>query len=390
MTTDDPQTLSLEKRKLLEDFQKLRIDHPKLVSVQRQVDAALVSRDGSFLLLVIGPTHVGKSSLERRLVYERLERERREKSLPEQAVPAVYFELIPGDKSFSWKANIESLLLEQNEVLTRFKIEYPDRLDGTFSGRQPGLSGRATEHALRRALENFLFHRKVEFLCLDEAANLLHLGSGKMLRHQADFLKSIANRSKAKIILGGSFDVYPIIGQTAQLSSRSEIVNFDRYDPSDANDQQDFFGILCTFESFLPFPEKEDSLTPFLSVLMENSVGCVGLLKKVLDRAVMSSLAAGEDRLSERALMKSLNSKLLVDQALREVEIGHEIMKDFLGGGSPGRSSIAQRFPSIPGLSDTPGKKGSTRKPGERNPKRDKVGMLPGFKEFEANLASGG
>jgi hypothetical protein len=71
--------------------------------------------------------------------------------------------------------------------------------------------------------------------------------------------------------------------------------------------------------------------------------------------------------------MKSLNSKLLVDQALREVEIGHEIMKDFLGGGVPGHSSIAQRFPSIPGLSDTPRKKGSNRKPGERNPKRDRV-----------------
>ncbi len=390
MNADNPLFLSPEKRKSLEEFQKLRIDHPKLIYVQRQVDSALVSRDGSFLLLVIGPTHVGKSSLQRRLVYERLERERRERSLPERSVPAVYFELIPGDKSFSWKANIEALLLEQNEVLTRFKIEYPDRSDGTFSGKQPGLSGRTTEHALRRALENFLHHKKVEFLCLDEAANLLHLGSGKMLRHQADFLKSIANRSKAKIILGGSFDVYPLIGQTAQLSSRSEIVNFDRYDPADENDQQDFFGILCTFESFLPFEEKEDTLTPFLPLLLENSVGCVGLLKKVLDRAVTSSLSEGEPKLTERSLMKSLNSKLLVDQALREVEIGHEIMKDFLGGGSPGRSSIAQRFPSIPGLYDASGKKGTNRKPGERKPKRDRVGMLPGLKEFEADIASGG
>jgi hypothetical protein len=87
--------------------------------------------------------------------------------------------------------------------------------------------------------------------------------------------------------------------------------------------------------------------------------------------------------------MKSLNSKLLVDQALKEVEIGHEIMKDFLGGGSPGHSSITQRFPSIPGLSDTPNQKGPKRKPGERKPKRDKVGMLPGLKEFEAEIASG-
>ena len=390
MTAENPLSLNIEKRKSLEEFQKLRIDHPKLIYVQRQVDSALVSRDGSFLLLVIGPTHVGKSSLQRRLVYERLEREGRERSLPERSIPAVYFELIPGDKSFSWKANIESLLLEQNEVLTRFKIEYPDRSDGTFSGKQPGLSGRATEHALRRALENFLYHKKVEFLCLDEAANLLHLGSGKMLRHQADFLKSIANRSRAKIILGGSFDVYPLIGQTAQLSSRSEIVNFDRYDPSDESDQEAFFGILCTFESFLPFPEKENTLTPYLSLLMENSVGCVGLLKKVLDRAVTRSLAVGDPRITEESLMKNLNSKLLVDQALKEVESGHEIMKEFLGGGSPERSSIAQRFPSIPGLSDASGKKGTNRKPGERKPKRDRVGMLPGLKEFEADIASGG
>jgi len=383
-------SLSLEKKNDLEEFQRLRIDHPKLFAVQRQVDDALVSRDGSFLLLVIGPTHVGKSSLQRRLVYERLERQKKEESLPSWALPAIYFELIPGDKSFSWKANIESLLLEQNEVLTKFKIEYPDRLEGTFAGKQPGLSGRPTEHALRRALENFLSHKKVEFLCLDEAANLLHLGSGKMLRHQADFLKSIANRSKAKIILGGSFDVYPLIGQTAQLSSRSEIVNFDRYDPSDESDQEAFFGILCTFESFLPFPEKENTLTPFLTLLMENSVGCVGLLKKVLDRAVTHSLVTGETRVSERALMQSLNSKLLVDQALKEVEIGHAIMSDFMGGKSPRISSIAQRFPSFTDLSDKHGKRSSSRKPGERNPKRDRVGMLPGLDKFETDhLASG-
>lgn len=247
---------SPEKRKELEEFKRLRIDHPKMLYVQEQAENALMSRDGSFLLLVIGPTHVGKSSLLKRLVYERLERLKREGLLPDWAVPALYFELIPGDKSFSWKANIESLLIEQKEILTNFKVEYPDRREGTFSGKPPGLSGRPTEHALRRTLENFLHQKKVEFMCLDEAANLLHLGSGKRLRHQADFLKSIANRSRAKIILGGSFDVYPLIGQTAQLSSRSEIVNFDRYDPSDESDQEAFFGILCTFESFLPFPEK--------------------------------------------------------------------------------------------------------------------------------------
>ena len=381
---------SPEKRKELEEFKRLRIDHPKMLYVQEQAENALMSRDGSFLLLVIGPTHVGKSSLLKRLVYERLERLKREGLLPDWAVPALYFELIPGDKSFSWKANIESLLIEQKEILTNFKVEYPDRREGTFSGKPPGLSGRPTEHALRRTLENFLHQKKVEFMCLDEAANLLHLGSGKRLRHQADFLKSIANRSRAKIILGGSFDVYPLIGQTAQLSSRSEIVNFDRYDPSDESDQEAFFGILCTFESFLPFPEKENTLTPYLSLLMENSVGCVGLLKKVLDRAVTHSLAVGDPKITEESLMKNLNSKLLVDQALKEVESGHEIMKEFLGGGSPERSSIGQRLPSLPALSESSGKKSGKRKPGERNPTRDKVGMIPGLREFEAEIAAGG
>ena len=381
---------SPEKRKELEEFKRLRIDHPKMLYVQEQAENALMSRDGSFLLLVIGPTHVGKSSLLKRLVYERLERMKREGLLPDWAVPALYFELIPGDKSFSWKANIESLLIEQKEILTNFKVEYPDRREGTFSGKPPGLSGRPTEHALRRTLENFLHQKKVEFMCLDEAANLLHLGSGKRLRHQADFLKSIANRSRAKIILGGSFDVYPLIGQTAQLSSRSEIVNFDRYDPSDESDQEAFFGILCTFESFLPFPEKENTLTPYLSLLMENSVGCVGLLKKVLDRAVTRSLAVGDPRITEESLMKNLNSKLLVDQALKEVESGHESMKEFLGGGSPERSSIGQRLPSLPALSESSGKKAGKRKPGERNPTRDKVGMIPGLREFEAEIAAGG
>ena len=46
---------SPEKRKELEEFKRLRIDHPKMLYVQEQAENALMSRDGSFLLLVIGP-----------------------------------------------------------------------------------------------------------------------------------------------------------------------------------------------------------------------------------------------------------------------------------------------------------------------------------------------
>lgn len=391
MTKQDAQSLSVEDKKKLDQFKELRIEHPSLITVQKRVENALLSRDGSFLLLLIGATHVGKSSLLKRLVYERQKRAKNDESIPSWVLPALYFELIPGDKSFSWKGNIESLLLAQNEVLAKFKIEYPEHLAGTFLGKgQPGLSGRATEIALRRALENFLYHRKVDLLCLDEAANLLHLGSGKMMRHQADFLKSIANRSQAKIILGGSFDVYPLIGQTAQLSSRSEIINFDHYDPSSESDQKAFYGVLCTFESFLPFVEQENTLTQFFSLLMENSVGCVGLLKRVLDRAVANSLICGESRVTERSLIQSLNSKLLVDQALKEVEIGQAIMKDFMGGGLQESSAFSHQIPSVPVPSENSRKGNHRRKPGERNPIRDRIGLLPGLCSFEANVASEG
>jgi hypothetical protein len=64
------------------------------------------------------------------------------------------------------------------------------------------------------------------------------------------------------------------------------------------------------------------------SIILENFVGCVGLFKKVLNKAVMYSLSENESKVTERDLMRSLNAKLLVEQALKEVEIGHEIMRN--------------------------------------------------------------
>lgn len=154
------------------------------------------------------------------------------------------------------------------------------------------------------------------------------------------------------------------------------------------SDQKAFYGVLCTFESFLPFSEQENTLTPFFSLLMENSVGCVGLLKRVLDRAVASSLICGESRITERSIMQSLNSKLLVDQALKEVEIGQAIMKDFLGGVLSELPAFMQQIPSISVPSENVRKGRPRGKPGERNPKRDRIGLLPGLNTFQANVAS--
>jgi hypothetical protein len=271
---------SIMKMKYLTAFQAR---HIKLTTVAKDLMCLLEPFSGTNIIFLIGATHVGKTTLAKRLVKILIDRIHTENGMEPSVVPFIF---IPapanGAKSLSWVAIYESILRCSNEVLVEKKqvniIE-----DGIMSVKPRRYKNLP---ALRDALDSMLRHRKVLVLAIDEAYHLLRFGDSPAVM---DTLKSIADNTGVKLLLIGSYDLFALASSYGQVISRSEILHFERYNHDNKNDVIEYFNILKKVESHWPC-ECVPTFSTISKELMEASIGCVGLLKKILLRALEMQL----------------------------------------------------------------------------------------------------
>lgn len=142
-------------------------------------------------------------------------------------------------------------------------------------------AGAAYHHATEQALR---FRRPVAVL-LDEAQHLARIGSGRRLSDQLDVIKSIANRTDTVHVLFGTYELLAFRNLSAQLSRRSVDIHFPRYRADDIKDREMFLNVVRSFEQQLPLSQPPDLVRDW-EYLYERSIGCVGVLKDWLVRAL--------------------------------------------------------------------------------------------------------
>jgi hypothetical protein len=142
-------------------------------------------------------------------------------------------------------------------------------------------AGAAYHHATEQALR---FRRPVAVL-LDEAQHLARTGSGRRLSDQLDVIKSIANRTDTVHVLFGTYELLAFRNLSAQLSRRSVDIHFPRYRADDPKDREMFLNVVRSFEQHLPLSQPPDLVRDW-EYLYERSIGCVGVLKDWLVRAL--------------------------------------------------------------------------------------------------------
>jgi hypothetical protein len=187
-------------------FQTYTMAHPWLVTAREALLNAIHEVPPNSLILVLGPTGVGKTTLrakiEQLLASELLSVLEVDRGRP----PVVSVECIaPESGSFSWRDHFRRLLLQMDEPLVEYKInpEAPVRIGDRVVRFMPGARAVGAEyhHAVERALA---FRRPVAVL-IDEAQHLARMGSGRRLSDQLDVIKSLANRTKTVHVLIGTY-----------------------------------------------------------------------------------------------------------------------------------------------------------------------------------------
>lgn len=341
-------------------FKAYTVAHPHLVETDRHLASVLSEPAGAALVLVYGPTGVGKSTLlshtRRRLTEELLPTLVADPGrLPVVAVEAI----APDARAFNWKDYYLRALVAIDEPLIAHK-----RAPSWRFGRETAAP------ALRHALEQSLAQRRPVAFLIDEAQHLAKAGSGRRLQDQLDCLKSLANVTGVVHVLFGTYDLLAFRNLSGQLGRRSTEIHLPRYRREREADVIAFQRVLRTFQRHLPLLEEPDLLAEW-EYCYERSIGCVGTLKDWLTRCLVAAIREGAPTLTRAHLeahaYAATQALAMVTEASqgeaeldREEHGARERLRGLLG------ESASARTPRI-------GRKGP-RSVGRRSPQRDPVG----------------
>lgn len=271
-------------------LQKVKIKHTRIAQLMDELNTLIYPGSQDSLLLVCGPTGVGKSTLAHHVVDKALQSNSEQMAANAGLVPAVYVEApSSGENEFSWRLFFSRILAQLDQDFAHHLPRASFGID-TETGRmvRPRSSSGQSLASLRTAVERGLAARGTQLLVVDEAAHFIRQSSPRRLEIQLDTLKSLSNACGAQILLIGAYDLYQLMSLSGQLSRRTHVLHFERYREDRPEDVRAFLACIQKFQSVLPHLWGE-KLLAHAAALHENTVGCVGTLSAVLMRAARLS-----------------------------------------------------------------------------------------------------
>jgi hypothetical protein len=356
--------------------------HPRLIEARDELLNAIEASSPGSLILVLGPTGVGKTTM-RRKVEESLSA----KLIPSMEedpgrLPVLSIEAVaPDNGNFHWRDHFHRMLAQMREPLIDYKLNAcRSSAERAANGRYTGCPrGDATGYQLQQSFENAIRYRRPAAVIIDEAQHLARMTCGRKLSDQLDVIKSIASRTQTVQVLIGTYELLAFRNLSGQLSRRSVDLHFLRYRTEEQADIEVFKNIVFTFQPQLPFGGGFD-LCGIWDFLYERSLGCVGVLKDWLMRAVVTTLRSGGADLTRRVLEKSALTASQCEKILAEAREGELRMVENGAAQSRLRQllNLEAALPLTAHENLRPPEAAPLRnnrnKPGMRDPKRDPVG----------------
>lgn len=373
-----PRRATQDGSEQLARFQAFTVAHPRLLAAKESLMTALRESEPNSIIMVFGPTGVGKTTLRLRVEQILIEELRPKLDANRWRIPVASVEAIaPDSGSFCWRSHYTRLLQAMGDPLADRR-----RVPGSEAADNPGegfkLTPRSSGSEYRYAVEQTLRFRGPAAVMIDEAQHLGKVTSGRRLLDQLDVIKSIANRTNTVHVLFGTYDLLAFRNLSGQLSRRSVDIHFPRYCADDPEDRKIFANILHSFQIKLPLPDPPD-LVKHWELLYERSFGCVGVLKRWLVKALAAALRRGDSTIGVRDLEAHALSIGQGDKILSEILEGEARLNEESGARSRlrvrlGLPAASASAPAACGPAGADTRRKS--KPGQRKPARDPVGQL--------------
>jgi hypothetical protein len=367
------------------------IKHTKLEEICREVlrlicmpEEDMRYRGRGTMVLVIGPPRVGKSTFIELLIKELLKRAETMMLQDPSCIPFVSVTTdidVGHNGSFDW---------------SDFHPEVLKQLRDPFMNLSKRHLMRARD--LKEAMVEGILQRKTRTIIIDEAHHLAQARLGRRLQDNLYHLKYFENKTGVSHVLVGTYAMQRFRKVNAQLALRSDDVHFSRYDIEKEEDRIAFKSALWALQRQLPVL-REPQLLQHWEFLYERSLGCIGLLKQHLNKALRCAYddikvkTITIDHLQKTALSKDkvllgmkdiLNGErdlTELDEAngnlLEELgQLKHESSEDIVSHKQEDNSEESSAGLSSKGQArvSSSSKQGQQLKPFERSPDRDPIG----------------
>jgi len=188
------------------------------------------------------------------------------------------------------------------------------------------LVNKTSEATLRQAFERALELRQTEYLVIDEAHHVMYVPGGDAAAARVlDSWKCLANKTKVKLVLSGSYKLLPLLGLAPHMVGRQGPLDFGRYGttPSDVDNWEQ---VIRKFSELLKF-EDQESLSTWNKVLFDGSLGCVGLLSRWLRSCLASMHSDGLHVLTLDILLSDRLPAVQESKLLEEILVGEHDLK---------------------------------------------------------------
>jgi len=336
----------------IEKIKVLRVAHVRYEVVVGDVFNALAAALPGEVVVVVGPSRVGKSCA----ITEALD-------------------LIFGHSQFDAYTRPHVLIQAENaSTLGAFStkafmragceaIEHPlygvAARDDPWREKLDARIQRTSEGMLRSAFEHGLQKLKTRYVVVDEAHHVGYVPKPGAAVAILDSWKCLAQKTQTVLVLVGSYALLDILAQAPHLLGRQRPVEFPRYRQEQQEDLLAFAQVLEAWSAPLRFEEGVMSLRKWERLLFTHSFGCIGHLSMWLRSALARAGSRNCDIFSEALLLQTCLP------ASQEKEIAAEIFR----GEQAFRAAETLLLPPNPPEKKAPARK-STRKPFQRATRR--------------------
>jgi hypothetical protein len=358
-------------------FCNWRVLHPLLVQAKEELWQAIHYVGDCRVIHLFGCTGIGKTTLrlwmEKLLiedVQEQIERDVDVIPVASVVTPA------PDQGPFNWRDVYVQTMHALGEPQALIARKQRNRLQFIAQDKL-AIAPTLPRQALRLALTGCLHQRGVKVLFYDDAQHFQMVRRAQRLQDQIDNLKWLADVTGTTLVLVGTYDLLNLIDLSGQLARRSASIHFARYHAAEAEEFKQFASVVYAFQRHLPLAEPPN-LVDRAEYLYERCLGCVGLLKDWLGRALTQALQGGEESLIDKRLEASVDARKLVAVA-KEAVAGDQRLAagDGLTAELEALLKSAARLPaSLPQPNQPVSSSKPVGKPGQRAAKRDPVGPV--------------